>query len=90
MIADIRLTTENLRLEKWDKISFAQANTNISKTAGTLICIPKNYTNDKSKIIFYNKYDRYTLIALTNNRGSRIILGALYLRLALLRILLPQ
>ena len=49
-------------------------------TAGTLICIPSAYAIDEPNWIFDEKLDRYTLVALTDIRGNKLILGAPYLR----------
>ena len=49
-------------------------------TAGTLINIPKQYTLDEPWVIFDNYYDIYTIVSLVNEKGTRMLLGAIYVR----------
>ena len=63
-------------LRRKTKLSLHNQTLRKKMTSGTLICIPKNCTIDEPRVVFDNKYDRYTLIVLTSNKGIRIILGA--------------
>ena len=62
---------------------FAQTNVSSNVTAGTLISIPKQYTLEEPRAIFYEHHDRYTFVSLVNEKGTKIILGAIYIRPAL-------
>ena len=48
-------------------------------SGGTMISIPKNYAREETKVVFDEKLDRYTLVALTDSEENNIILGDLYL-----------
>ena len=67
------------------KVIFAQANTYTNMSRGTLITIPYNYARDKPEVVFDKELDRYTFVALTDNKGNRTLLGVIYLRPLLLK-----
>ena len=53
-------------------------------TAGTLICIPKQYFIEKL-VVVYDDLDRFTLIAYVNDKGKKILLGSIYMRPLLMK-----
>ena len=53
-------------------------------TAGTLISIPKQYTLGELKVIFDKHHDSYTFVATVNEKYIKMILGAIYIRPALM------
>ena len=58
---------------------FAAKNRNNSKTAGTLICMPK--TNKSIPVSHEpDKHDRYNFISLIVDDNRKLIIGSVYLR----------
>ena len=53
-------------------------------TAGSLISLPKQYFLEKPEIV-YDNYDRYTLIAFKDDKARKTLLGAIYMRPALMK-----
>ena len=52
--------------------------------SGTLISIPDNYTCKEVKMVYDRKHGRFILISWEDTTGNRLIIGAIYLRLALM------
>ena len=53
-------------------------------TAGSLISLPKQYFLEKPEVV-YDNYDRYTLIAFKDDKARKTLLGAIYMRPALMK-----
>ena len=87
--ADIRLTNDKKNIldelaQKHNKLIFAQTNQQSNMTAGTLICIPKQYFIEKP-VVVYDEFDRFTLIAYVNDKANKILLGSVYMRPSLMK-----
>ena len=91
---DTRLTNEkqlmlNELAKKHDKLIYAQQNQQSNMTVGYLICLPKQYFLEKPEVM-YDNFDRYTLIAYTDDKARKILLGAIYIRPALMKSVLED
>ena len=90
LVVDTRLTDDKLTIlnelvNKHNRDILAQNNAKSNMTARTLICLPKQFTQEKPCIIFDQSNYRYDFISLINKSGSKTIIGAVCMRPTLMQ-----
>ena len=86
---DTRLTNKkqlilNELAKKHDKLIYAQQNQQSNMIAGSLISLPQQYFLENPEVVNDNYY-RYTLIAFKDDKARKTLLGAIYMKPALMK-----